>query len=119
MPRKIKDLIYYDRKRIFFGSWPINVCRKVFGFKKTSGLPSRRKFIVRPLSVYRAALAAERTQYLSDFDKKIRGDSKKNSEQIDYRTIRSVLLSENIDRQNRSEAAKKTYYQHLKKQKYG
>lgn len=119
MPRKIKELIYYDRKRIFFGSWPINVCRKVFGLKKTSGLPSRRKFIVRPLAVYRAALDAERAQYLSDFDKKIRPDSETNTDKIDYRSIRSVLLSENIDRQNRSEAAKKTYYQHLKKQKYG
>lgn len=119
MPRKIKNLIYYERKRISAFSWAIRACRKSLGIKKASGLPSRLRFVSRALPIYDKTLAFERKRYLADFDRELRKNTDKNVFTSVYRSAQKIVLSEKTDLFKREEAAKYFYKQHLKKSKHG
>lgn len=118
MPRSIKELIYYDRTRIFRKNWTTRVCERYSRVKKGSGLPSSRLVILRKNPLFRKALDYQRMQNNSDFDRKLRQNSEK-SVALDYKHFRAVCLSEEHDRQNRQEVAEQNFIKHLKKQKHG
>lgn len=119
MPRQIKKLIYYDRKRFLYRSWVFRVLQKLPRIKEGLRLKSGSTCTERVSPLYRAALAFERERNNIDFMRKLRKDSKMDIFEDNYKHFRSVCFSEERDRKARDEAAKNLYINQLKMQKYG
>lgn len=119
MPRQIKELIYYDRKRIFQRNWVYRVLFKIPRIKDRVRLKKGCTCALQSLPVYRAALAFARERDNVDFGRKLRKSTKGKSFEDSRVAFRAVCLSEEKIREKRCENATNNYKQHLTKQKYG
>lgn len=139
MPRLIKELIYYDKRKLKSGSWPVSAFRRsirkrkgillfrdgepyacrILCTKKRSGLPYRFKVSLCKVPIYRQALARERECNYQDFICELR-----KGRTLDYKPSYRLDLQKICNREayaleDRAKSQQKQYLKHLKKQKYG
>lgn len=119
MPRQVKELIYYDRRKILHRNWVYRVLLKFPRIKDGVRLRSRSTCALQSKPIYRQALALEREQNNLCFDRKLRKSSKADPQSLPYRHFRAVCHFEEVEREARSESSKILYQKSLKKQKYG
>lgn len=119
MPRQIKELIYYERIKIFQRNWVYRVLQKLPRIKNGLRLKACITRALRTLPLYREALDFERESNIADFGRKLRQGSKGNTFEANRRYFRKVCITEENVRKERETRSELLYKKSLKKQKYG
>lgn len=109
MPRRIKELIYYDTDRF------TNFRTNAHGKKQCE----RPKNTLVKLPVSSALMAFERDKHIQAIDEQLRKNPVKDSDKVYHRIIQSFIAAERRDKQNREQNAQTYLLNNLKKEKYG
>lgn len=121
MPRSVRERIFYDRLERFIPSvtWPVRCFRKFMGVDKGLRYSSSFSVLLRKKPLYIKALAFERNLNNSDFDRKLR----QNSKEISVKACRSRSLflqkSEEVQSKINNQFKEQTYLKSLSRYKDG
>lgn len=122
MPRRIVELLHYDRKSGNSQNWVNRVfalCAENFSLhRKGERYFCRVGSNPRPNLLRRLALEFKRSADIQAFNAKFRQDSRKDSDKINYQHIREVCKREEATLENRRKFAEKIDIINLSKQKY-
>lgn len=122
MPRRIVELLHYDRKSGNSQNWINRVfalCAENFSIhSKGARFFCRVESNQRPNLLRRLALEFKRSADIEAFNAQFRQDSGKNPDKINYQYLREVCKREEIALENRRKLAEKIDIINLSKQKY-
>lgn len=122
MPRRIVELLHYERKSGDSQNWSNRVfalCAENFSIhRKGERFFCRVESKPRSNLLRRLALEFKRSADIEAFNAQFRQDSGKDSDKINYQHIREVCKREDVALENRRKLAEKIDIINLSKQKY-
>lgn len=122
MPRRIVELLHYERKSGSSQNWINRVfalcAENFFVHRKGERFFCRVKSNPRPNLLRRLALEFKRSADIETFNAQFRTGSRTNSDKINYQYIREVCKREETALENRRKLAEKIDIINLSKQKY-
>lgn len=122
MPRRIVELLHYDRKSGSSQNWVNRVfalcAENLSVYRKGERYFCRVKSNPRPNLLRRLALEFKRVADIETFNAQFRQDSGKDSDKVNYQHIREVCKREEVALENRRKLAEKIDIINLSKQKY-